>query len=178
MSLFIATISLATLMLALGILFTINPPIWQIGVRSFGRSRLMAYVFFGTALGWFMWEISKLGPVDFGAYRPILFLVFGGAGLMAFYFIPDFLSVRGVAGLTLLSARVLLDAAYAQPYLSRLALVGGVYAMLLLAFYWGAYPYRFRDFFEWLYRVSRRVRGLGLLLAIYGLALLGIAFSY
>ena len=119
-----------------------------------------------------------LSEADFGPYKSILTFVFGGAGIAAFYYIPDFLAVRGLAGLILLSASFFLDAAYRQPQVSRLVLVSGIYLGILLAFYLGAYPYRFRDFANWLYEKRPRARVFGLAFCLYGVLLGVFAFSY
>lgn len=178
MSLFSATLIFGLLSLTLGCFFMLSPAGWEAGLKAFGRSKLMAFLVFGAALVWFMWEVAQLGEIDFGAYRPLLFILFGGAGLLSFYYIPDFLSARGLAGLGLLSAQPLLAAAYCQPYTSRLVFVCGVYGVIFLSFYGGAYPYRFRDFVQWIYAFKRRAHILGVLLTGYGLSLVGIAFNY
>lgn len=178
MSLFSATLIFGLFSLTLGSFLILGPRGWEIGLKAFGRSKFMANLVFGAALAWFMWEVAQLGEIDFGAYRPLLFILFGGAGLLSFYYIPDFLSVRGLAGLGLLAAQPLLAAAYCQPYASRLALVCGVYGIILFSFYLGAYPYRFRDFVQWIYAFKRRAHILGVLLTGYGLGLIGIAFNY
>jgi len=178
MNLFTVTFITGIFFLGLGLFFASLPVFAAAKLQSFGRSKLMAVLFFGGALVWFLYEISLLGAADFGAYKPWLLGVFGFSGLAAFYYIPDFLAVRGLAGLILLGSRLCLDAAYAQPQTSRLVLVSGIYLMILLAFYWGAYPYRLRDFATWTSQSPLRLRFLGAGLMGYGAALWIIAFNY
>jgi len=178
MNLFTVTFITGIFFLGLGLFFASLPAFAAATLRAFGRSKLMAVLFFGGALVWFLYEISLLGAADFGAYKPWLFGIFGLSGLAAFYYIPDFLAVRGFCALVLLSSRVCLDAAYAQPQASRLVLVSGVYMMVILSFYGGAYPYRLRDFATWASQAPLRLRLLGAGLMSYGAALWIIAFNY
>jgi hypothetical protein len=144
MTLFLATFTFGLFLTAIGVLFAM--PSGRQFLKALGRSTVANFICFGAALGWFLYEITLLGPADFGQYKTILLWTFGPAGVAAFYYIPDFLSIRGLAGIGLLWARPLLDAAYLQPYQSRLFLVSAVYAMIALCLYLGAYPYRYRDF--------------------------------
>jgi hypothetical protein len=101
------------------------------------------------------------------------------AATLAFHFVPDFLSVRGLAGLILLSAASLLDAAvmeWSQP--QRLLMVSVVYLGIFAALWLGAQPWRMRDFLEWLYRNSQRRKVFGGCLLGYGLTLCVTAFTY
>ena len=81
----------------------------------------------------FLYHVWHLGPADFGQYRHLLFALFGLSALGAFYFVPDFLAVRGFAALLLLAAQPLLNAAYMQAPASRLWLVSFVYLAILVA---------------------------------------------
>jgi hypothetical protein len=53
-----------------------------------------------------------------------------------------------------------------------------VYAALIGAIWIGAQPWRLRDFFNWLFAQPARARGLGGLLAAYGVVLSIVAFTY
>ena len=78
-------------------------------------------------------KILNLYPADFGAYKHILLSIFLAITFASFYLVPDFLGVRALAGLALLIASLLLDAAYMQDPASRLFLVSFVYLVILLA---------------------------------------------
>lgn len=133
-------------------------------------------VFWGGALVWFLIKVLQLGEADYGQYRNLLFALFGTAGVMAFFVVPDFLAVRGLAVLMLLGANVLLDAAFMQEPLSRLFLVSMVYVWIVGALYVGALPFRLRDGLEWLQDRSGWARALGTALGAYGVLLLGASF--
>jgi len=55
---------------------------------------------------------------------------------------------------------------------------GAVYAAVALAIWIGAQPWRMRDFLQWIFARRARARGLGGLLAAYGILLAVIAFTY
>lgn len=176
MSLFLATFLFGIFALFLGLLF-VTPSGNQM-LHKLMRSTLANFIFFGAALAWFLYEITLLGPEDFGQYKTIFLWVFGPVGIAAFYYIPDFLSIRGIAGLALLASRGLLDAAYLQPYESRLWLVSGVYVVIVLSLYLGACPYRYRDALQLLEQKPHVKKLLGFGLLIYGTSLTGLSFTY
>jgi hypothetical protein len=132
----------------------------------------------GIASAWFLYKVLNLGPADFGQYRHLLFVVFLVTALGSFYYVPDFLAVRGLAALVLLVAAELLGAAFLEPPQSRLFLVSFVYLAIVAALYLGASPYRLRDFLDWLYRKDVRPRVFGGIFAAYGAVLLVVALTY
>ncbi|CAA6676368.1 MULTISPECIES: hypothetical protein [unclassified Lentimonas] len=146
--------------------------------QAFPRSTAAAYLLLGTAAAWFLYKVLNLGPADFGQYKKILFLIFLVTAVGSFYFVPDFLAVRGLAALTLLTSGVLLDAAYMQLPQARLFLVTFIYAAIVVSLILGANPYKLRDFFDWLYKADNRPRIFGGVFAAYGLLLIGVAFTY
>lgn len=117
-------------------------------------------------------------PADFGQYKHLLFLLFLVTAVGSFFYVPDFLAVRGLSALALLVSGTLLDAAYMQAPQARLFLVTFVYLVIVLSLYLGASPYRLRDFFDWLYKKELRPRVAGGLMAAYGILLIGIGLTY
>jgi len=106
-------------------------------------------------------------------------IAFGLLAVLAFIYTPDFLAVRGLCVLMLLAAEPLLYAAYMEyQHPQRLLMVTAVYLGLAAALYLAAAPYRLRDWFEWLFRVSSRPRLVGAVLLVYGLATSAAAFTY
>ena len=146
--------------------------------QAFPRSTAAAYLLLGTAAAWFLYRVLHLGPADFGQYKNILFLIFLVTAVGSFYFVPDFLAVRGLAALTLLTSGVLLDAAYMQLPQARLFLVTFIYVAIVVSLILGSNPYKLRDFFDWLYKADTRPRIFGGVFAAYGLLLIGVAFTY
>lgn len=178
MTLFQATIATGIFLIILGGHYCWHGPRTAKYTQAFPRSQLAAFLLLGTAASWFLYKIMHLGPADFGQYRHLLFLLFLVTAVGSFFFVPDFLAVRGLAALSLLISGVLLDAAYMQEPQTRLFLVSFVYLVIILSLYLGASPYRMRDFFDWLYKKELRPRIIGGAIAAYGALLLGIALTY
>lgn len=179
MSLTLATLIPGLLLLALGAALLSGHATVTAVLKAFPRSTTAAVVLFGSGALWFLYKVWHLPEADFGQYRTLLAIAFGVIALLSFKYVPDFLAVRGLAVLVLLSAAPLLDAAYMhydQP--QRLFMVSLVYLCIALAIYLGASPYRLRDFFEWLFRAPGRGRVLGGALVGYGLLLAIVAFTY
>lgn len=178
MTLFQATLATALLLIAAGGHLLWHGPRTEQSFKAFPRSKTAAYLLMGSAATWFLYLVLQLGPSDFGQYRTQLFGIFLVTAIGSFYYVPDFLAVRGLAGLLLLIASIVLDAAYMQAAQSRLFLVSFIYLCIVLAIILGAAPYKLRDFFDWLYRKPQRSRLLGLMLGLYGLLLTFTALTY
>ena len=179
MSLLLATLIPGLILLALGAPLVLGSSAFSSALKSFPRSQLAAYVFFGAGAAWFLFNIWHLSMADFGQYRTWLFLGFAIVAVLAFKSVPDFLSVRGLCALVLLGAMPLLDAAYMEygkP--QRLLMVTVVYLAIMAAIWLGAQPYRLRDFIGWLFARPGRARLAGGVIAVYGLVLCGVAFTY
>lgn len=179
MSLTVATLIPALLLLALGAALASGHSTVTAGLKAFPRSSSAAVVFFGAGALWFLKEVWHLSPADFGEYRTFLAIGFAAVALLSFKYVPDFLAVRGLAVLVLMGAMPLLGAAYMHyEHPQRLFMVSAVYIAIALAIYLGASPFRMRDFLEWLFQRPARGRVLGGVLAGYGLLLAIVAFTY
>ncbi len=179
MSLLLATLLPGLFLLALGVPLLLHSSRAIAILKATPRSTNAAIFFFGAGAIWFLWNVLHLSAADFGEYRVYLALGFTAIALLAFKCVPDFLAVRGLCVLVLLSASPLLGAAYMQYQLpQRLFLVTLVYVFIALAIWLGASPFRLRDFFEWLFACPSRTRGVGAALAAYGLLLGVVAFTY
>ncbi len=179
MSLALATLIPGLLLLGTGALLLIGNSAIVSFFTSLPRSRTAAGLLFGTASAWFLYNVWHLSEADFGQYHVQLFIFFAVIAVAAFFLVPDFLAVRGLAVLVLLGAMPLLDAAYMEfAHPQRLFMVALVFVALALAIYLGAAPFRLRDFFGWLFRRPGRARVAGALCAGYGLLLMAVAFTY
>lgn len=179
MSLTTATLIPSLLLILLGVPLLLNHSGYIAILKSFPRSITAAYLFFGVGAVWFLYAIWHLSPADFGEYRTYLFIGFLLVAVLSFRCVPDFLAVRGLATLVLMGAMPLLQAAYMEygkP--QRLFMVSAVYLALTGAIWLGAQPWRLRDFFAWLFAQPTRTRGLGGVLAAYGIILSIVAFTY
>jgi hypothetical protein len=178
------TLLLATLLPGLflvllgGFLFWPGAPA---AAKALPRSTTATWLFFGSGAVWFLWRLSNTGESDLIFFKgPLQLLIgFGVLAVLAFIYTPDFLAVRGLCVLMLLAAEPLLYSAYMEwLHPQRLLMVTAVYAGLAAALYLAAYPYRLRDFFDWLFRAPGRPRLLGAILVAYGLATSAAAFTY
>jgi len=179
MSLTLATLIPALVLAALGALLLVNNSAIVAMFKAFPRSKTAAGVLFGAGALWFLFNIWHLSEADFGEYRKGLFIGFAIVAALSFYYVPDFLAVRGASILMLLVATPLLDAGFLifqfkLIWLYKLAVIIGV----ALAIYLGAVPYRLRDFFQWLFARAGRARALGTALMAYGVLLAVVAFTY
>jgi hypothetical protein len=148
-------------------------------LKAFPRSRRAAYVLFGVASAWFLYRVAHLSEADFGQFSNLLLVGFGAVAFLSFFYVSEFLAVRGLAALVLLAAGPLLDSAFGEYDIpARLFLVSVVYVALTLALVLGAQPWRLRDAIEWLQRMPARARVAGSVLVAYGLLLVGVAFTY
>ncbi|WP_309384622.1 hypothetical protein [Cerasicoccus frondis] len=179
MSLFLATLLTGLVLIAWGLPFFKGGPAVQKRAFTLLRSKPAAIVLFGGAALWFLWHVSQLGKADFGDYKVIMLAIFGAAALGAFVYTPDFLAVRGLAGLILLSASPLLGAAYMQYEVpQRLLLVSLVYLLIIAAMFIGTMPYLMRDLFEWLWAQPKRPKLFGGAFMAYGVLLVVTSFTY
>ena len=179
MSLTVATLIPGLLLFALGTPLVLNHSGYAAILKALPRSQRASYCFFTAGAAWFLYNIWHLSPADFGDYRTLLFVAFAIIAVLAFKCVPDFLAVRGLCVIVLMGAMPLLDAAYMeydQP--QRLLMVTLVYLALVLAIWLGAQPWRLRDFLSWLFARPGRARNVGAALAVYGLLLCGVAFTY
>ncbi len=179
MSLLLATLLPGLLLVLLGAALLANNSGIMAMFKSVPRSNAAAGIFFGGGALWFLYVIWHLSPADFGDFRGPLAIAFGTIAALAFWYVPDFLSVRGLAVLMLLSASPLLQAGYMdfnhpQVYFQKVL----VYVGICLAIWLGAQPWRLRDFNEWLFRSAGRARALGGGVLAYGLLLTVLAFTY
>ncbi len=153
-------------------------------LQTMPRSQSWAIALFGSGLGWFLWHVLQLGEADFGAYRYWLFGLFLFCGIGAFRYVPDFLAVRGLAVIILLSANELLQSAYLQEPVARLTLVSWTYFLIICGIILGASPYHFLRWSERLEATAghrklygRAITGIGFLVFVTGFACLGAATS-
>jgi len=164
-------------LLALGVAFFLDRPGWRGAIRAFPRSETAAYLTMGVGGLWFLYKMWFLGPEDalFGAKTNLIFVVVFGAGwLGSFSVLKDFLAVRGLCVLILMSAFFALEAGKTHYEPMTLLFKAVVYVFIVLSIWWGVSPFRARDFLEWLYRSAARPRLVGGALAGTGL-LLGVA---
>lgn len=181
MSLTIATLLPALILVVLGGLLLVNNSLVQSTFKALPRSRRAAYVFFGGGSLWFLFKVASLTAADLVLFTsPSAWVVtFAALAALSFIYVPDFLAVRGLCVLVLLAAWPLLMAGFMDYDHPQLHLLKGfLYVCVALAIYLAAVPYRLRDFFQLLFATQGRPRVVGSVLLAYGLLLSVIAFTY
>ena len=181
MSLFLATLLPGLFLALLGSLLVSGDRRVSSTARALPRSQRGAWLFFGIGTLWFLWRLTRLGEADLIFFQTPTYVIaaFGVVSVLAFFYTPDFLAVRGLSVLMLLAAEPLLYAAYMEyEFPQRLLMVSAVYVGLSVALYLAAAPYRLRDFFEWLFLRPSRARLAGWVLLSYGFATAAAAFTY
>ncbi len=179
MTLFTATLLTAIVLFLTGGVLLWNGEHVSTLARMLPRSRRFTILVFGLGTVWFLWKVSNLGEADFGNYRTVLLIAFAAIALLSYFFVPDFLAVRGACVVALLASGELLDSAfslYDTP--ARLFLVVFAYLLICLSIYLAVVPYRVRDFFQWLFQTPGRPKFIGGLVLFYGLILSIAAFTY
>ena len=153
------SLSLAYFLLAaLCSVAALAPVVAPAATRRFPRSKVGAILVFGAAAGWFLWNLSQIGEADLaGIPREALLGVFGFSAVAAFKLVPDFLAVRGLAGLLLLTASPLLDAGFGKTPQSLL-LAALTYVLILFAITVGTAPYLMRDLIDALFAKPARAK--------------------
>ncbi len=181
MSLFLATLLPGLFLALLGALLLWPNSLVGSTAKALPRSNRGAWLFFGAGTAWFLWRLSHLNESDLIFFKtpgPVM-IGFGVLAVLAFIYTPDFLAVRGLCVLVLLSASPLLEAAFMEyQHPQRLFMVTLVYVFIAFAIWLGASPFRLRDFFGWLFARPTRSRAFGGALAAYGLLLSVVAFTY
>ena len=176
--LFLATICCGLALFLIGLLlFQRNERLTK-ALKAFPRSKKATAFLMAIAIVWFSSKILTLGPSDFGDYKVILLFIFLGITLSSFYFVPDFLGTRALAGILLLTSSALLEVAFMKDPSSRLFLVSFAYFLIVGSLFLGASPYLIRDLINKVYSSKANQLILGILLLIYGTLLLLISFSY
>src|SRR5690606_16051980 len=136
-----------------------KPALVQGWLKRFPRSSLAGQIILGIALGWFwllvapdgMGKLSAL-RMDLGEFnniKPLLRLLVPAALVAVCVSVRDFLAVRALGALGLMSAAPLLEAAFLQDPASRLLIPIFAYALLTKSLFWVGMPYLFRDAVTW-----------------------------
>jgi len=120
-------------------------------LRSVRRSPLAGLALAGSAvafLGWHLWHLPE--PDLAGFPRLPVTLVFVGAGLAAFIWMPDLIAVRGLGALMLFLARACLDAGWMRLPDSLLCASVSYVLLVIPGLWWAASPGTFATHIDWL----------------------------
>jgi hypothetical protein len=178
-SLFTLSILTVVVLLVIGVPLMAVPSRSEAVVRAFPRNRVTALVTMVLGGHWFLWKITQLGQSDFGDYKNLLFLLFAAAVVGSVLYVQDFLTVRGLAILVLLSANTGLKSSFGHYEVPvRLLLVTILYLLIVAALIFRTIPYKMRDLIKWLYLKQLQKQMAGILFSIMAVTLLVSAFQY
>lgn len=139
-------------------------------LTAFPRSRAAGNLLWAAALAWFAYHLATIGEVDLAGFpRWSFFVLFGGAGVLAFRFLADLLPLRALAVLTLFACNELLKIGFGQTPRSCV-LAGTAYLLIVGALWVGAAPYVLRDALAFSTRTPGRSRAVGGALLLLGAA--------
>jgi len=180
MSLFLATLLSGLFLVVLGVLLLLNSPVVISALRALPRSPVGALVLFGGGVLWFLVRVANMGAADriLGNSNVPWVLGFAALGVLAFRYVPDFLAVRGLSILLLLTATPLLGASFMRYEPQDYPLKVLSYLAIIAALYLAAVPYRLRDFLQWLFARPGRARAVGAALLAGGILLNLVALTY
>ena len=126
---------------------------------------------------WSFWLLATMEMGEFSSFRkPLLFAAPVGY-ILVLRFVNEFLAVRALGILFLLSSEPLLDAAFLRYENSRLLVTVFAYVLIVAGLFWVTMPYLLRDQINWITRTATRFRAVSVLGVIYGAAILGCAFT-
>ena len=170
MNLFQAYMATGGALAAIGIAFVFCGEKFTEMLSALPRSRAAGVVLWGAAFAWFMFHLLTIPNVDLAGFpRSWLVVLFGGAGLLAFKYLSDLLSLRGLAVLVLFSCNELLSVGFGHLPYSRV-LAGTAYLLIVAALWCGAAPYVLRNAIAWTARSRRNARIAGTLALATGAA--------
>ena len=161
------TFKLSTLAIVLGlgmglpqIFGIVNPQKFAASVRKFPRHVPIgvALMLLGTA--WFLWIVNAEPIADFSAYKKQMMAAFAAVGILACFFVQDFLAVRGLAVLMLLLAKLMVDTG--RPHLGETPWVYVIqiwaYLLIIAGIWFTITPWRLRDLVKFATANETRVR--------------------
>lgn len=157
-------------------------------LEKFPRNDLLGQVLLGVGMAWFWLLIAPdhMGLVsslamdlgEFNGAKPVLRILVPVALFLVAISIRDFLAVRALGVLGLLTAAPLLDSAFLKDPSSRLLVPVYAYALLTASMFFVGMPYLFRDAVAWASATPQRWTLLSLAGLGYGVATLACALAF
>jgi hypothetical protein len=115
---------------------------------------------------------------EFSGFRTYLQMGVPIIAILTIYFVDEFLAVRALGIMALLTAEPILSAAFLRPEVSRLFVVILAYAWLTLGLFWVGMPYLLRDQITWLTKSAVRFKAATIAGIIYGVIILTCAVAF
>ena len=132
-------------------------------------------VLLGTA--WFLYYVQQENVSDFASMKRIFYLVFSAVGIATCIFVRDFLPVRGLAVVFLLTAKLMVDTARWEPTGWRLVISFWAYALVLAGMWFTISPWRLRDIINWSVATESRTRLINGVRAAFGVFVVALGLT-
>ena len=158
-------LKLSTLSVVLGLMVVLpsvfgllKPRTFAAAARKFPRNTIVGYAL--TMLGtlWFIYYLRLESVSDFANIKKFFYFLFGAVGLGACLFVRDFLSVRGLAVVMMLLAKLMVDTARWEDTDWRLVISTWAYALAVAGMWFTISPWRLRDILNWSVATEARTR--------------------
>jgi len=159
------TLSLLSILLGVGMsvpqIYGLTKPVqFAAAARKFPRNLPAGIFLMLLGTGWFLWIVNAEPIADFSAFKPYMMAAFAAVGILSCIFIQDFLTVRGLAVVLLLLAKLMLDTG--RPHLgdSRWVLVIQIWAyiFIVMGIWFTVTPWKLRDFLNWATATEARIK--------------------
>ena len=159
-----------------GIIFLKLKPSMEQTFYRWLRNDVLGIIVFLIPATWFMFKLTQLGEADFGQYKSWLLLLFGFTFLGCCIYWRDFLIIRGLAMLTIMSIDALFKISYMSEAVVSPAISLLFYIFILIALYCGCYPYCIRNIFPKAFSKNcRYIKYAGVFCIAYGIILLTLS---
>jgi hypothetical protein len=167
--------TLSLLAILLGVAFSL-PQVYALAnregyrrwLRGFHRSESIGYLLMGTGTAWFLYNLHNEAIADFASYKKLMLVGFGAIGLGTCLYVKDYLAVRGLAVVMLLTAWYTLNFTRLAETPWRLVLVVWAYIWVIGGMWLTISPHRLRDYFHWLAAKDERLRSASLARLAFG----------
>jgi hypothetical protein len=165
------------LLLAIHVVALVRPEQTKGWLAKLPRSKPLGIGFLVVDFLWTFWLVSNMDLGEFSPFRTALKIVVPTLYILTLIFVDEFLAVRALGMLALLSAQPVLSAAFLRPESARLLLVVLAYVWLTLGLFWVGMPYLLRDQIHWITKNRDRFRALTLAGLVYGVVVLFCAVA-
>jgi hypothetical protein len=137
-------------------------------LRKFPRNYEVGVLLTIIATIWFYLMVKLMDLGEFTSWRPTVLFLTPIAGILAIFFMRDYLAVRALGTVVLLAAEPLLESAFLRDEQIRLLLVTLVYLWIIFGMFWVGMPYTLRDQIAWITASEKRWRAAAFAGLAYG----------
>lgn len=157
--------NLSTLSVVLGLIIAIpqifgllKPSEFAAKARKFPRSVMAGYFLMGIGTLWFLRNLNAESISDFASYKKLMLFAFGSIGVLTCVYVKDFLAVRGLAVILLLTGKLMLDTARWNESEWRLLIAAWAYVWIVVGMWFTVSPWRLRDIVHWSTASEKRIK--------------------